>query len=599
MVPGARAASACATAMRFRILALDFDGTIATDGRVDPDVAAAIAEERAEGRVVVLVTGRILDDLRCRLGGLRAFDAVVAEEGAVLAFPQSGSSRVLAPPPSRALLAGLAARGIPARAGRCVVECDAVHSGRVLALVRELELPLVIHFNRGRMMVLPQAVSKATGLREALRSLRLSPHNAIAIGDAENDHELLAVCEVGVAVAWGSAALRQAADVVLAGTGPHDVAAWVRAASRSDELTPPAAARRRLLLGRHADGTEAHLGVRGRNVLIAGDPASGKSWLAGLLAEQLVLQGYGICVVDPEGDYGELAALPGVQVLGGSDALPSARDLTRVLAHPDASAVVDLSCARNAQKPAYVRWLLELLADMRRRTGLPHRILVDEAHYFLHEPDWAARLTGELQGCTLITYRASDLAPDVLRACEAVFVTRATDAREAQVLHRLCGGAESAEHWQRTLAELELDEAALLPGADEAAGRLVRFRIAPRLTHHVRHEHKYLDAPLAEHLAFRFAPEAGLAARPARSLREFLEILDCAGADQLDGHLARGDFSRWIEGVFHDGPLATRVRELEELHRLGRLADVNDALIQAVRARYRGLDGSVQMLQPS
>ena len=41
-------------------------------------------------------------------------------------------------------------------------------------MIRYLELPLVLLFNRGRLMVLPQAISKATGLREALRTLRLS-----------------------------------------------------------------------------------------------------------------------------------------------------------------------------------------------------------------------------------------------------------------------------------------------------------------------------------------------------------------------------------------------------------------------------------------
>src|SRR2546430_11434817 len=32
-------------------------------------------------------------------------------------------------------------------------------------------------------------------------------------------------------------------------------------------------------------------------------PISGKSWIAGLLCEQLALQRYSLCVVDPEGDY--------------------------------------------------------------------------------------------------------------------------------------------------------------------------------------------------------------------------------------------------------------------------------------------------------
>jgi len=91
------------------------------------------------------------------------------------------------------------------------VESDSDQAPRILDLVRRLELPLALLFNRGRVMVLPQAISKATGLREALKILRLSPHNAVAIGDAENDYELLQSCEAGLAVAWGSEFLKQSA----------------------------------------------------------------------------------------------------------------------------------------------------------------------------------------------------------------------------------------------------------------------------------------------------------------------------------------------------------------------------------------------------
>jgi len=75
---------------------------------------------------------------------------------------------------------------------------DAAHD--VLDVIRQLELSLVLLFNRGRLMVLPQPVSNATGLCEALAVLRLSTHTVIGIGDTENDHELRDVCEMGVAV---------------------------------------------------------------------------------------------------------------------------------------------------------------------------------------------------------------------------------------------------------------------------------------------------------------------------------------------------------------------------------------------------------------
>src|SRR5437667_411326 len=73
--------------MKFQVLVLDYDGTVASKGRLDPDVRSAIAELRAAGVNAILATGRMLDELEQVAGDLRTFDAVVAENGAVVAFP--------------------------------------------------------------------------------------------------------------------------------------------------------------------------------------------------------------------------------------------------------------------------------------------------------------------------------------------------------------------------------------------------------------------------------------------------------------------------------------------------------------------------------
>ena len=50
--------------MKLSVLALDYDGTVAHADALDPAVRAAIAAARTRGIVVILVTGRILDELR-------------------------------------------------------------------------------------------------------------------------------------------------------------------------------------------------------------------------------------------------------------------------------------------------------------------------------------------------------------------------------------------------------------------------------------------------------------------------------------------------------------------------------------------------------
>ncbi|HEX6810414.1 MAG TPA: HAD family hydrolase [Planctomycetota bacterium] len=570
--------------MKLHVLALDYDGTIAIDGALDPQVRLAIAAVRERGFVVVLATGRILDDLRCVLGDLTLFDAVVAENGAVIAFPALGRSTQLSPRVAPEFAAALRARGVAVRTGACVVELAAADSEIALRTVRELELPLTLHFNRDRLMVLPPAVSKATGLREALRTMRLSTHNAIAIGDAENDHELLAACEIGAAVAWGSAALRRSADRIVPGDGPAAVARYLDALTTSEQAPSELPARRRLVLGRDRTGDVVSLAVRGRNVLIAGDPRSGKSWVGGLLCEQLIVQQYCTCIIDPEGDYTELEALPGVIVLG-SDRPPSLHEVARILRHSDLSLVLDLTQLGAVEKHDYVLQALRLLTEVRTQTGLPHRIVVDEAHYFLHDPAEAGILDLAAGSHTLITYRVSGLAAEVLRSAECVVVTRESDPAEARLLHEAFAGRGEAAKWTAELAGLELDEAVLLPVSPEAGGRLRRFRVAPRLTRHVRHRHKYLDVPAVGERAFRFRLDGALGPSAA-SLSELVQVLTCTPVERFREHVDRGDISRWIGEVLCDGTLAAAVRDIEEQHRLGRALDFNDAVIHAIRERY-------------
>jgi hypothetical protein len=513
---------------------------------------------------------------------------VVAENGAVIEFPDSGYSTTIGQPPPQSLLEALRTEGIAFDEGRVIVEASASDALRILAIVRRLELPLALIFNRSRVMVLPQAISKATGLRQALTILRLSVHNTIGIGDAENDHELLQTCEVGLAVEWGSNALKASADFVLTGDGPAAVGDYIRALANRRRVPVPVNTRRRLLLGHADDGQPMALAVRGRNVLIAGDPKSGKSWVTGLLSEQLILYGYCLCILDPEGDYVSLEALPGVVVFGGPDPLPSPREVMKALRHPDVSVIVDLSHASQSEKVEYLRTILPVLAVLRRETGLPHRIVVDEAHYFLHDEDVLDLLDLKLNGYTLATYRASRLHPDILAASEAIVVTRESDPHEVASLITLCCSSqgEHAPEWGRMLGELTVGEAMVLPVTAEAGGEARRIRLAPRLTPHVRHFAKYIDISVPSARAFVFWRNGGPPDRRARTLREFVSIVDDASTAALDGHLRRGDFSRWVADVFGDYPLAEQLERIEREYRVGARSDASASISQAIRSRY-------------
>ena len=217
--------------MRFLALATDYDGTLATDGAVDPETVAALRRLAATGRTLILVTGRQLNDLLRVFPDARIFDAVVAENGAVLYRPGSGDTRVLAPPPPADFVETLLRRRVePLWRGQVVVATVQPNDTAVVEVIRELGLDLQVILNKGSVMVLPASVDKASGLRAALDELALDPARVVAIGDAENDQAFLATSGYGVAVANALDTLKATAKHVTHGeaaAGVREIIDWL------------------------------------------------------------------------------------------------------------------------------------------------------------------------------------------------------------------------------------------------------------------------------------------------------------------------------------------------------------------------------------
>jgi hypothetical protein len=340
------------------------------------------------------------------------------------------------------------------------------------------------------------------------------------------------------------------------------------------------------LLGHLEDGREFSLAVRGRNVLVTGDAKSGKSWVAGLLCEQLILHGYCLCVIDPEGDYSSLEGLPGVTVLGREDPPPTPRELLRALRYPDRSVVIDLSRLPHDEKFHYVRSILPSLNVLRYRTGLPHRMLLDEAHYYLHDADAPQLLDFERNGYIVVTYCASRLPQALLANTEVMIVTCESNPAEVEALRARCAGCAKNERvrW-RMLGRLKVGQAVALPIIEETGGEVRLFTIAPRLTPHVRHREKYVDVPVSWHRAFVFNANAQPAHR-IHTLRQFVSELENTPPSLLAGYITRGDFSRWIGDVFGDRALAGELQAIEQRHREGSSEETLPEMASAVRGRY-------------
>jgi hydroxymethylpyrimidine pyrophosphatase-like HAD family hydrolase len=221
-------------------LATDYDGTIATHGTVDEETRTALRRFRASGRKVILVTGRRIADLSGVYPHLDDFDAIVAENGALLYWPGDGSEEPLAEPPPPEFVQSLVKADVrPIERGRVIIATVEPYQHIVLELIRTAGLELQVIFNKGSVMILPTGVNKATGLKRALKAMGIPPKEVVGVGDAENDHALLDFCGLSAAVANAVPALKGRAHLVLASSHGKGVAELI------ERLLEPAKAQNR------------------------------------------------------------------------------------------------------------------------------------------------------------------------------------------------------------------------------------------------------------------------------------------------------------------------------------------------------------------
>ncbi|HYG90205.1 MAG TPA: HAD family hydrolase [Azospirillum sp.] len=203
--------------MQYTALAADYDGTLAKHGHVDPATLAALNRVKQAGFKLVLVTGRILEDLRTVFPEMAVFDRIVAEDGCVVHSPGSGDTTPLGPPPSAQAIEALHRKGVPLTVGQVILATHTPYEKTVVDTFRELALDNELEFNKGAIMVLPAEMTKAKGLQLAFHELQLAPSHVVGIGDAENDHSFLELCGVAVAVADAVPSVREDADLVTRG----------------------------------------------------------------------------------------------------------------------------------------------------------------------------------------------------------------------------------------------------------------------------------------------------------------------------------------------------------------------------------------------
>jgi HAD superfamily hydrolase (TIGR01484 family) len=227
-------------ARKFCGLATDYDGTIARLGAVSEPTRAALTRWKEAGRKLILVTGRELPDLERVCPFTKLFDAIVAENGALLYWPATGEKKILATAPPPEFLDCLRARGVhPLSLGNAIVATSESFKGVVLQVIEDFGLKLKIILNKGDVMVLPTSVDKATGLIAALKEMNLSISDMAGVGDAENDQVFLALCGYSAAVGNALDFLKKQVHYVTDATHGAGVEELIEKLLHTDAASPP------------------------------------------------------------------------------------------------------------------------------------------------------------------------------------------------------------------------------------------------------------------------------------------------------------------------------------------------------------------------
>jgi len=542
----------------FHALAVDYDGTIAHDGRVSQATVDALRAVKDSGRKLILVTGRERRDLQVIFPHLDLFDWMVVENGAVLVKPETDERDIIGKPPPGDFIRALEEKGVPINLGKVILASWEPHEQVILETIKELGLDLQVIFNKGSVMVLPAGVNKATGLMKALEKLGLSPLNVAGIGDAENDHAFLNICGCSAAVSNALPKLKERVDIVLQndhGEGTQELIAALLAddlRTWTDRL-----GRHEVRIGKTDAGERVSIPPFGANVLVAGTSGGGKSTLTTGLMERFVDAGLQFCIIDPEGDH---SGFEEAMMLGSGKRPPSTDEVLHFFDNVERSAVVDLLGQPLQERPSFFLSLLPKLMQKREETGRPHWIIVDEAHHMLPGPwDFNSQpFPKDIERMMYITLLPSNLPDTILKTVDIVMAVGNEPEHIIQDFCKVIGEEPPV------FDPIVLERGTALVWMRHQSGPPVKVKLPDNRSAHRRHSRKYAEGELSPERSFYFrGPENKLHIR-AQNVFLFLQIAEGVDEDTVMHHLKRGDYSVWFTEHAKDAEVGREVRALEQ-----------------------------------
>jgi uncharacterized protein len=237
-----------------------------------------------------------------------------------------------------------------------------------------------------------------------------------------------------------------------------------------------------------ADGVEIDVQtiLTGRGCII-GQSGSGKSFLVGVIAEELCKSNLPFCIIDTEGEYSSLKSMFNVIVVGGNN-----KDIDL---DTDYSKLFDMSIANDlpvvldvsdsVDKTEAVSKAIGALYDLENKIRRPYLVLIEEADKFA--PQTASKKANILEeisvrgrkrgiGLLIATQRPANISKNVLSQCSYGFIGKLTIENDLNSIRILFRDRDTLVN----ITKLTVGEFVTF-GLD----RTEKFRVKPRLVKHM------------------------------------------------------------------------------------------------------------------
>ena len=563
--------------MRYHVLATDYDGTLATDEHVPVEVIESLKSLKASGRKIILVTGRKLDDLQRVFPEYGVFDSIVAENGALIFDPATLEERLLGERPPEAFIQKLKKLNVdPIFIGKVIVATWEPHQAAVLEAIKETGLEYQVIFNKGAVMVLPPGINKAKGLHEALKGMGLSEHNTVAVGDAENDNAMLQSAECAVAVNNALPQVKAMADWITAKPRGEGVSELISELLKDDLATLDKNLSRHFMeLGKCKDGSVFRISPHGQHMLFAGTSGSGKSTLTAAFVERMIEKQYQFCLIDPEGDYLDMA---GVVTIGDSSQPPIIANVIQLLSQATQSVVVCILAVQLAERPTFINQLLTEIVTLQHGTGHPHFMILDEAHHLIPivVPESFYNFQDGFTNFLAITTKPDLVNHDFLKRINTMITMGDLP------------GQTMAEFTSLTNTEIKVKKDLFIEKGEVLVWQKtinVTVVVTCSIPGHLlqRHKRKYATGDMGYNSFYFRGPENKLNLK-ANNLHAFIQMGSGVDDETWLYHLKRNDYINWFRNAVKDESLADGADKIEN-ENLG-AQDSRNAIFKLIRERY-------------